>query len=286
MKEIIKKVIKSILWILDKDHRINHEIINDIKKFTHVKREEFKSDYNVGSSFYRTVPYSAWSLKTENNTLICADKHIVFRDNRQCVYVDELKIDDLILTKNGPEKVTEVKNLNCKIHMYDMSLNGDHSYYSNDILSHNTTCSAAFILWKAMFDPDKTILLVGNVESAAIEIMDRIKFAYENLEQYNWLRPGVKKYDRKSIFFDNGSRIICKATTPAAGRGLSVSLLYCLDGDEEVTIRNKETKEVQNISLKSLYELLDIEEDLITDDMFFVDISDNNEIADQLELNR
>lgn len=275
MKKILIKIIQGLLWILDKDHRTDHEIINDIKKFTHVERKTFKSDYNTGSALYRTVPYDTWILKTKNHELICADKHIVFRGNRQSAFVCDLKIGDEIFTKDGSEAIIDVRSLGIKVHMYDMSLNGDHSYYSNGILSHNTTCSAAYILWKAMFDPDKTILLVGNVEAAAIEIMDRIKFAYENLEDYNWLRPGVKKYDRKSIFFDNGSRIICKATTPAAGRGLSVSLLYCFDGETEVTIRDKETKEVQEISLKKLYEELGIEEELFTENTFLVDISDD-----------
>lgn len=275
MRKLLQTIIKKLLYIIDKDHRSNHEIVNDMKKFTHTNVIEFKSDYNQGSAVYRTIPYSTWLLKTENYELICADKHIVIDEYGNERYVDTLQPGNKIKTKTGIEIILKVKDLGISTHMYDLGLNGDHLYYSNNILSHNTTCSASFILWKAMFDPDKTILLVGNIESAAIEIMDRIKFAYENLEQYNWLRPGVTKYDRKTIHFDNGSRIICKATTPSAGRGLSVSLLYCLDGKTKVTIRDKETKEIQEISLKELYNILDIEEDLITEDTFIVDLSDN-----------
>ena len=39
-------------------------------------------------------------------------------------------------------------------------------------------------------------------------------------------RSGVVSYGRKSIEFDNGSRIIAQATTENTGRGLPVSLLY------------------------------------------------------------
>lgn len=89
-----------------------------------------------------------------------------------------------------------------------------------------TTCAAGFLLWKAMFEPDTTILIAANKFVAALEIMDRIKFAYENLEQYNWLRCGVTEYNKGTVAFDNGSRIIARATSKDAGRGLSITLLY------------------------------------------------------------
>lgn len=87
-----------------------------------------------------------------------------------------------------------------------------------------TTVSGAYLLWKAMFTPDMTILIVGNILATAQEIMDRIKFSYENCPEH--IRMGIKDYNKRTITFDNGSRIICRATTPDAGRGLSVSLLY------------------------------------------------------------
>lgn len=89
-----------------------------------------------------------------------------------------------------------------------------------------TACAAAFLLWKAMFEPDTTILIAANKYNQALEIMDRIKFAYENLEEYNWLRAGVIEYNKGTISFDNGSKIISRATAKDAGRGLSISLLY------------------------------------------------------------
>ena len=92
-----------------------------------------------------------------------------------------------------------------------------------------TTCAAGFLLWKAMFEPDTTILIAANKYTAALEIMDRIRFAYENLEQYNWLRSGVVEYNKGTISFDNGSRIISRATSIDAGRGLSITLLYLVE---------------------------------------------------------
>jgi hypothetical protein len=87
-----------------------------------------------------------------------------------------------------------------------------------------TTCAAAFLLWKAIFHPDTLILLVSNKYTSALEIATKIKFSYENLPDY--IRAGVTEYNKSTISFDNGSRIIARATSADAGRGLAVSLLY------------------------------------------------------------
>lgn len=90
--------------------------------------------------------------------------------------------------------------------------------------SGKTTTAAGFLLWYAMFEENVTILIAANKFRAATEIMDRIKFAYEELP--NWLRAGVATYNVQDIKFDNGSRIKATTTTPDSGRGMSISLLY------------------------------------------------------------
>jgi hypothetical protein len=100
----------------------------------------------------------------------------------------------------------------------------NHLYYTDGILSHNTTCAAAYLLWRAMFIPDSTILVVANKFSQALEIMDRIQYGYENLP--NHIRAGVTEYNKGNITFDNASRILARATSADAGRGLAISLLF------------------------------------------------------------
>jgi hypothetical protein len=87
-----------------------------------------------------------------------------------------------------------------------------------------TTTAAGFLLWYAMFEENVTVLIAANKFRAATEIMDRIKFAYEELP--DWLRAGVATYNVQDIKFDNGSRIKATTTTPDSGRGMSISLLY------------------------------------------------------------
>lgn len=90
--------------------------------------------------------------------------------------------------------------------------------------SGKTTCAAGFLLWYAMFKADSTILVAAHQYSGAQEIMSRIRYAYEECPDY--LRAGVVEYNKGSISFDNGSRIISQATTEKTGRGLSLTLIY------------------------------------------------------------
>lgn len=87
-----------------------------------------------------------------------------------------------------------------------------------------TTVAAAFILWYAMFHENQTILVMGNNQAAALEIMSRIRYSYEECPDH--IRDGVVDYNKLQIKFENKSRIISRATTASAARGLSVNLLY------------------------------------------------------------
>ena len=88
-----------------------------------------------------------------------------------------------------------------------------------------TTCAAGYLLWFAMFVPDSTILIAAHKYTGAQEIMQRIRYAYESCP--NHIRCGVTSYNKGSIEFDNGSRIVSATTTETTGRGMSISLLYC-----------------------------------------------------------
>lgn len=88
-----------------------------------------------------------------------------------------------------------------------------------------TTCAAGYLLWYAMFHPDQTILISAHKYTGSQEIMQRIRYAYELCPDY--IRCGVVNYNKGSIEFDNGSRIVSTTTTGNTGRGMSISLLYC-----------------------------------------------------------
>jgi hypothetical protein len=88
-----------------------------------------------------------------------------------------------------------------------------------------TTCAAVYLAWYAMFNPDQTILIAAHKYTGAQEIMQRIRYIYELCPDH--IRAGVTNYNKGSIEFENGSRIVSATTTGNTGRGMSISLLYC-----------------------------------------------------------
>lgn len=104
-----------------------------------------------------------------------------------------------------------------------------HSYrYSISLMPRQTgksTTAAGYLLWYAMFVPDSTILVAAHKYTGSQEIMQRVRYAYESVPDF--IRAGVTSYNKGSIDFDNGSRIVSATTTENTGRGMSISLLYC-----------------------------------------------------------
>jgi hypothetical protein len=192
-----------------------------------------------------TVEYEVYELTlADGHTLRAADKHLVIlSDGRPCA-LEDLSPGDLVKTVDGCSAVERIRVSGSKEVMYDLELLDDsHIYYTNDILSHNTQTISMYLLWVAMFTRDQTILIASKNNSHAMEILDRIRFAYEELP--DWLKAGCKYYNKHNIEFDNGSRIKSEATTEKTGRGLSISILYL---DELAFISPR----VQNEMWKSL----------------------------------
>lgn len=115
---------------------------------------------------------------------------------------------------------------------YDYQVRLLHSYHDHRFninmlprQTGKTTCAAGYLLWYAMFNPDQTILVAAHKYTGAQEIMQRIRYAYEDCPDH--IRCGVTNYNKGSIEFDNGSRIVSATTTGNTGRGMSISLLYC-----------------------------------------------------------
>ena len=96
-----------------------------------------------------------------------------------------------------------------------------------------TTTAVAVILHYVIFNEHKTCALLANKGDAAREILDRIKIAYEALPK--WLQQGVIEWNKGSVEFENGCKIIAGATSSSAIRGKSISFLYI---DETAFVEN------------------------------------------------
>lgn len=96
-----------------------------------------------------------------------------------------------------------------------------------------TTTAVAIILHYVLFNDHKTVALLANKGDAAREILDRIKIAYEALPK--WMQQGVVEWNKGSVEFENGCKIIAGATSSSAIRGKSISFLYI---DETAFVEN------------------------------------------------
>ena len=175
---------------------------------------------------HKTVKYDVWELKTETHKLKCADDHIVIDINRYQRYVKDFIIGDQIITDSGIESVISVEKLDIDPeYMYDVTVDSkDHTLFTDGILSHNTTMSSVFMLHYMLFNKHKTIAILANKETAAKEVLRRIKSAYEMLPL--WLQQGVVTWNEKSIGLENGMRLIAATTSIDSISGESISLLY------------------------------------------------------------
>ena len=90
--------------------------------------------------------------------------------------------------------------------------------------SGKSISACAYLLWYALFNPEKTIAILANKGATSREMLGRITLMLENVPFF--LQPGCKALNKGSIEFSNNSRIIASATSTSSIRGMSVNLLY------------------------------------------------------------
>lgn len=90
--------------------------------------------------------------------------------------------------------------------------------------SGKSISSVTYLLWYAIFHPEKTIAVLANKGSTAREMLSRITIMLENLPFF--LQPGCKIVNKSNIDFSNNSRIVAAATSGSSIRGMSVNLLF------------------------------------------------------------
>lgn len=230
------------------------------EKFTEIRNLDGFKTLSDGSwvniqKILKTVPYGTFLVKTENYELKCADEHILFNDKMKEKYVKDLKVGDIIQTEKGPEKILSIEETGEEQEMYDLEIDNDfHRYYTNGILSHNTTTVTCFLLHYILFNFDKKVAVLANKGAMAREILHRIKISMLNLPK--WLMQGIKEWNKGSIELENGCSILAAATSSDSVRGNSFSTIFideCIGGNSEITVRNKKTGKIEKITIEEFY---------------------------------
>ena len=223
---IIKFLISFIERIEYKNKDLNEDDISKkILNTININNIKVDTGFKEVSNLHITQPYTHYILKTKDFKLSCADNHIIFDENMNEIFVKDLRIGDLIQTKNGIQKVEYLKKDKFKSSMFDTTVNDEnHRYYTNGILSHNTISSAIFILHTIIFNNDKNVMIVANMSGTTIEISDKIKGIYVLLPFF--LKPGIKVWNQKSMTFENGCRIKTAARSKTPAIGFTIDVLY------------------------------------------------------------
>ena len=190
---------------------------------------ETDTGFKTVSHIHMTKKFVLYKILLENGfTLECADTHILFDKNMEEIFVKDLSIGDFIQTKEGIKKIIKKEKLNNKICMCDITVDdNNHRYYTNGVLSHNTTTSALFMLHYILFNTDKNALVLGNKRKTAVEILDKAKKIFIELPYF--LRPGIYKWNEGEIVLDNGCRLMAEATTINSGISFT---FHCVLADE------------------------------------------------------
>ena len=173
-----------------------------------------------------TQPFQRYKLELENGlSLEGADTHIVYCKGHEPKILIDLSTDDYVLTNNGQSRVKSIKKLKGKISMFDLSIDTpEMSYYTNDILSHNTVSAAIVILHFVMFNDDKGCMIVANKGKTVKEIIRKIKDIYKLLPFF--LKKGVTNWSETQVSFENNSRIQTENRTKEPSIGFTIDLLY------------------------------------------------------------
>lgn len=120
-----------------------------------------------------------------------------------------------------------------------------------------STITAGFCAWLALFYKDKNILVIATKLAVAQEFTKKVRVMLESVPEK--LRLSSWSTTKTTIAFSNGSLITATPTSDDAGRSQALSLLIvdeCVHHDETITVRNKRTGEILNVSIGNFYDML------------------------------
>jgi hypothetical protein len=151
-----------------------------------------------------------------------------------------MKLNNIEISNNNIEiKIVEfIKNeLKCVIddvmdgvennetHHFDLiDVDNGNIFYSNDIVSHNSTTVVSYLLHYAIFNHNANIAILANKASTARDLLGRLQTGYENLPK--WLQQGILSWNKGSLELENGSKIFAASTSASSVRGSTYNIIF------------------------------------------------------------
>ena len=171
-----------------------------------------QSDSYLGNpSVKRDGVQQAWTPELLKEYKKCMNNPIYFAEN----YVKVISLDKGLIP--------------FKLYPYQKEMFGHFNDNRFSIIlacrqSGKSISACAYLLWYALFNPEKTVAVLANKGATSREMLSRITLMLENIPFF--LQPGSKALNKGSLEFSNNSRIIAAATSGSSIRGMSVNLLY------------------------------------------------------------
>lgn len=231
LRYLIKCIIGKCIEFIERIETRNSTIFDNkfIDRRNINKTIKTDTGYVNATTIYKTKPYQVYEvIFTDGSNIEGADEHILFTDDLKEICIKDLKNGDKIKSKSGNKVVKEIIKYPYKLCMYDITVDSEnHRYYTSDVLSHNTTTTAAYITWYVCFHSDRNVGIMANKQDTAIEIVSKVKDMIVGLPYF--LQPGVLSWGQKGCAFDNGCKIISSATTKSASIGFTMNGILYLD---------------------------------------------------------
>lgn len=214
-------------------------------------------------SVHKTPPLECVKIFHERGEIEVAKFHTFIVAGEEVCAAD-LKAGDLLEVRGGFVKVLSIENSGAK-ELYDITLDQsefeNYWYYSNGVLSHNSGKSvtvACYLAWLYNFGKEKrNIGIVANRGAQAREFLRNVKDILTRLPM--WMTQGTLEWNKSQIANESEMRILTDVPSGDSFRGYSIHCLVvdeCAHGDSLITIRDKYTGDIMNISLKDFYENL------------------------------
>ena len=107
-----------------------------------------------------------------------------------------------------------------------------------------STLVAAYALWELIFHDGKNILVISIKETAAKEVIGKIKLANDELPP--WLKVPIIESNKLSLKLNNQSRVLATSSASDSARGFAASLLIIdecafVDGIEDIWTSAQQT---------------------------------------------
>lgn len=107
------------------------------------KNDDYVKVFNVDITQKNVKPYT---IRTENNCVLTASKdHVIYKFPNKELEMNKLHIGQQVYTKEGYSAISDIVKEKVKIDLYDLEVEND-LYFTNGILSHNSTISNALKL--------------------------------------------------------------------------------------------------------------------------------------------